>query len=127
MNCSTAVSSHIIVKNYIIMNIIPAGSGPSLMCYLYRQLTQAVSCAHSIQHRVYNAIHILPIYIGLCIGSSVFATKNRPFHCYSTHNYRVLGSVWVLFVLSALTRHIYATHFAGSPHTARITATITPT
>ena len=35
--------------------------------------------------------------------------------------------VWVLlFPLSAHTRPVYPTHFAGSPYTARATATITP-
>ena len=42
----------------------------------------------------------------------------------TAHNCRVMGSVRVLF-LSAHTRPIYPTHFAGNPYTARITATIT--
>ena len=44
----------------------------------------------------------------------------------TTHNWRIMGSVWVLYLLSAHIRPIYPTHFAGSPYTARITATITP-
>ena len=44
----------------------------------------------------------------------------------TTHNCRVMGSVWALFLLSAHRRPIYPTHFAGSLNTARITATITP-
>ena len=46
----------------------------------------------------------------------------------TTHNYRVMGSVWVLFFLSARThtKPIYPTHFAGNTYTARITVTITP-
>ena len=44
----------------------------------------------------------------------------------TTYNCRGMGSVWVLFRLSAHTRPIYPTHFAGNPYTARITATITP-
>ena len=43
----------------------------------------------------------------------------------TAHNYfRVMGSVWVLFLLSAHTRPIFPTYFAGSPYTARITASI---
>ena len=37
-----------------------------------------------------------------------------------------MGGVWELFLLSAYSRPIYPTHFAGSPYTARITAAITP-
>ena len=33
----------------------------------------------------------------------------------TTHNCRVMGSVWVLYLLSTHTRPIYPTHFAGSP------------
>ena len=44
----------------------------------------------------------------------------------TTHDCRVMGSIWVLFFLSAHTRPIYPTRFAGSPYTAHITATITP-
>ena len=44
----------------------------------------------------------------------------------TTHNCRVMVSARLLFLLSAHTRPIYPTHFAGSPYTARITATITP-
>ena len=32
----------------------------------------------------------------------------------TTHNCRVMGSVWVLFLLSAHTRPISPTHFVGS-------------
>ena len=32
----------------------------------------------------------------------------------TTHNCRVMGSVWVLLLLSAHTRPTYPTHFAGS-------------
>ena len=42
-----------------------------------------------------------------------------------THNCRVIGSVWVLF-LSTNTRSIYPTHFAGNPYTACIMDTISP-
>ena len=44
----------------------------------------------------------------------------------TTHNCRVMGSVWELFLLSVHTRPIYLTDFAGSSYTVRITATITP-
>ena len=44
----------------------------------------------------------------------------------TTHNCRVMGSVLVLFLLSAHTRPIYHTYFAGNPYKARIMATITP-
>ena len=44
----------------------------------------------------------------------------------TTHYCRVMGSVWILFPLSAHTRPKYLSHFAGNPYTARITATITP-
>ena len=37
-----------------------------------------------------------------------------------------IGSVWVLFLVFAHTRPMYPTHFAGSPYTARITATNSP-
>ena len=41
------------------------------------------------------------------------------------HNCRVMRSVWVLFILSAYTRPIYPTHFAGNLYIAYIKATIT--
>ena len=38
----------------------------------------------------------------------------------------IIAELWVLFLLSAQTRPIYPTHFAGNPYTARIMATSTP-
>ena len=43
----------------------------------------------------------------------------------TTHNYRVMGSLSVAFLLSAHTIPIYPTHFACNPYSARITTTIT--
>ena len=43
----------------------------------------------------------------------------------TTDNCRIIGSVWVLFLLSAYTRPIYPAHFTGNPYADRITATIT--
>ena len=34
----------------------------------------------------------------------------------TTNNYRAMGSVWVLFFLSAHSGPIYPTHFAGIPY-----------
>ena len=36
----------------------------------------------------------------------------------TTHNCRVMGSVWVLFLHSAHKRPIYPTHFVGNPYTS---------
>ena len=45
-----------------------------------------------------------------------------------TYNYRLIGSVWVLFLRFAHTRPICSIHIlqAAHIHAARITATITP-
>ena len=68
--------------------------------------------------------HVSAIY-GL-YGNALKTLIKLPDRSKVTHNCRVMGSVWVLFFLSAHTRPIYPTHFAGNPYPARITATITP-
>ena len=80
------------------------------------------SASHSITH-----LNVLLTFITYTLNKTTLKTLIKLPDCRkTTHNYRVMDSVWGLFLLSVHTRPIYPTNFAGNPYRACITATITP-